>query len=88
MPRAAGTRRSAGQPPLELHRLAREAPIGDDKGEPFLRGNSSADPPPRRPGANVCVHLDNHVCVVHRMLGSKAGTGGSSGYQYLRSTVR
>ncbi|XP_006164255.1 tryptophan 2,3-dioxygenase isoform X3 [Tupaia chinensis] len=29
----------------------------------------------------------NHVCVVHRMLGSKAGTGGSSGYQYLRSTV-
>ncbi|KAI4536136.1 hypothetical protein MG293_013528 [Ovis ammon polii] len=30
---------------------------------------------------------DNHVCMVHRMLGSKAGTGGSSGYQYLRSTV-
>ncbi|XP_027423010.1 tryptophan 2,3-dioxygenase isoform X1 [Bos indicus x Bos taurus] len=30
----------------------------------------------------------NHVCLVHRMLGSKAGTGGSSGYQYLRSTVR
>uniref|UniRef100_A0A8D1I4T7 Tryptophan 2,3-dioxygenase n=2 Tax=Sus scrofa TaxID=9823 RepID=A0A8D1I4T7_PIG len=30
----------------------------------------------------------NHVCMVHRMLGSKAGTGGSSGYQYLRSTVR
>ncbi|KAM8970304.1 tryptophan 2,3-dioxygenase [Sarcophilus harrisii] len=29
----------------------------------------------------------NHVCLVHRMLGSKAGTGGSSGYQYLRSTV-
>ncbi|KAF3818551.1 hypothetical protein GH733_011968 [Mirounga leonina] len=29
----------------------------------------------------------NHVCMVHRMLGSKAGTGGSSGYQYLRSTV-
>lgn len=32
--------------------------------------------------------LDNHVCTVHRMIGSKAGTGGSSGYQYLRSTVR
>ncbi|ELK08302.1 Tryptophan 2,3-dioxygenase [Pteropus alecto] len=30
---------------------------------------------------------DNHVCLVHRMLGSKSGTGGSSGYQYLRSTV-
>ncbi|KAE8630084.1 hypothetical protein XENTR_v10000685 [Xenopus tropicalis] len=30
----------------------------------------------------------NHVCMVHRMIGSKAGTGGSSGYQYLRSTVR
>uniref|UniRef100_A0A7N6A8V2 Tryptophan 2,3-dioxygenase n=1 Tax=Anabas testudineus TaxID=64144 RepID=A0A7N6A8V2_ANATE len=30
---------------------------------------------------------DNHVCMVHRMIGSKAGTGGSSGYQYLRSTV-
>ncbi|XP_006917052.1 tryptophan 2,3-dioxygenase [Pteropus alecto] len=29
----------------------------------------------------------NHVCLVHRMLGSKSGTGGSSGYQYLRSTV-
>lgn len=29
----------------------------------------------------------NHVCLVHRMLGSKTGTGGSSGYQYLRSTV-
>ncbi len=31
---------------------------------------------------------DNHVCMVHRMIGSKAGTGGSSGYHYLRSTVR
>ncbi|KAA0707568.1 Tryptophan 2,3-dioxygenase B [Triplophysa tibetana] len=29
----------------------------------------------------------NHVCMVHRMIGSKAGTGGSSGYCYLRSTV-
>ncbi|NWV02475.1 T23O dioxygenase, partial [Ptilonorhynchus violaceus] len=29
----------------------------------------------------------NHVCLVHRMIGSKAGTGGSSGYHYLRSTV-
>uniref|UniRef100_A0A671PP28 tryptophan 2,3-dioxygenase n=1 Tax=Sinocyclocheilus anshuiensis TaxID=1608454 RepID=A0A671PP28_9TELE len=31
----------------------------------------------------------NHVCMVHRMIGSKDGTGGSSGYQYqyLRSTV-
>ncbi|XP_054886940.1 tryptophan 2,3-dioxygenase A-like [Poeciliopsis prolifica] len=29
----------------------------------------------------------NHVCIVHRMIGSKAGTGGSSGYHYLRSTV-
>lgn len=37
----------------------------------------------------LCMHcLDNHVCMVHRMIGSKAGTGGSSGYQYLRSTVR
>ncbi|MBW00596.1 Tryptophan 2,3-dioxygenase, partial [Eschrichtius robustus] len=40
-----------------------------------------ADPP----GAHG--RHDNHVCVVHRLLGSKAGTGGSSGYQYLRSTV-
>uniref|UniRef100_A0AAX7VVR0 tryptophan 2,3-dioxygenase n=1 Tax=Astatotilapia calliptera TaxID=8154 RepID=A0AAX7VVR0_ASTCA len=31
--------------------------------------------------------VDNHVCMVHRMIGSKAGTGGSSGYHYLRSTV-
>jgi len=29
----------------------------------------------------------NHVVMVHRMIGSKIGTGGSSGYQYLRSTV-
>ncbi|NXF03136.1 T23O dioxygenase, partial [Smithornis capensis] len=29
----------------------------------------------------------NHVCLVHRMIGSKVGTGGSSGYHYLRSTV-
>ncbi|XP_030630655.1 tryptophan 2,3-dioxygenase A [Chanos chanos] len=29
----------------------------------------------------------NHVCMVHRMIGSKTGTGGSSGYLYLRSTV-
>ncbi|XP_076105939.1 tryptophan 2,3-dioxygenase-like isoform X1 [Mytilus galloprovincialis] len=29
----------------------------------------------------------NHVLMVHRMIGSKAGTGGSSGYQYLQSTV-
>ena len=39
----------------------------------------------------ICFYLlfpDNHVCMVHRMIGSKAGTGGSSGYHYLRSTVR
>lgn len=29
----------------------------------------------------------NHVMLVQRMIGSKMGTGGSSGYQYLRSTV-
>ncbi|XP_028836329.1 tryptophan 2,3-dioxygenase B-like [Denticeps clupeoides] len=29
----------------------------------------------------------NHVCLVHRMIGSKAGTGGSSGYYYLRATI-
>ncbi|PAV80052.1 hypothetical protein WR25_04887 [Diploscapter pachys] len=29
----------------------------------------------------------NHVLLVQRMLGSKQGTGGSSGYMYLRSTV-
>ncbi|XP_039262948.2 tryptophan 2,3-dioxygenase-like [Styela clava] len=28
----------------------------------------------------------NHACMVQRMVGSKVGTGGSSGYQYLRST--
>ena len=26
--------------------------------------------------------------MVQRMIGSKVGTGGTSGYQYLRSTVR
>ncbi|CAD6190404.1 unnamed protein product [Caenorhabditis auriculariae] len=29
----------------------------------------------------------NHVLLVQRMLGSKQGTGGSSGYMYLRTTV-
>ncbi|KAJ8027892.1 Tryptophan 2,3-dioxygenase [Holothuria leucospilota] len=29
----------------------------------------------------------NHVQLVQRMLGNKPGTGGSSGYLYLRSTV-
>lgn len=29
----------------------------------------------------------NHVMMVQRMIGSKLGTGGSSGYQYLRSTI-
>jgi len=28
-----------------------------------------------------------HVLMVHRMIGSKVGTGGSSGYWYLRATV-
>jgi len=31
---------------------------------------------------------DAHVMLVQRMIGSKLGTGGSSGYHYLRSTVR
>jgi len=32
---------------------------------------------------------DNHVIMVQRMIGSaQLGTGGSSGYQYLRSTLR
>lgn len=32
---------------------------------------------------------DNHVMMVQRMIGSQTlGTGGSSGYQYLRSTLR
>ncbi|XP_064636676.1 tryptophan 2,3-dioxygenase-like isoform X2 [Lineus longissimus] len=29
----------------------------------------------------------NHVMLVQRMIGSKLGTGGSSGYQYLRATI-
>lgn len=36
------------------------------------------------------MHLksDNHVMMVQRMIGSQQlGTGGSSGYQYLRSTL-
>lgn len=28
-----------------------------------------------------------HVQMVQRIIGSKVGTGGSSGYQYLRSTI-
>lgn len=34
-------------------------------------------------------YSDNHVIMVQRMIGSQQlGTGGSSGYQYLRSTLR
>ena len=29
----------------------------------------------------------NHVMMVQRMIGNRIGTGGSSGYHYLRSTV-
>jgi len=34
------------------------------------------------------LYIDNHVMLVQRMIGNKFGTGGSSGYQYLRATVR
>ena len=30
---------------------------------------------------------DNHMAVAYRQLGVKQGTGGSSGYHYLRSTI-
>lgn len=34
-------------------------------------------------------NIDNHVQMVQRMIGSQQlGTGGSSGYLYLRSTLR
>nr|CAD2180239.1 unnamed protein product [Meloidogyne enterolobii] len=33
---------------------------------------------------NTFVEKDNHLMLVQRMLGSKIGTGGSSGYMYLR----
>lgn len=32
--------------------------------------------------------LDNHVMMVQRMIGSKMGLGGTSGYHYLKSTIR
>lgn len=36
----------------------------------------------------IRILLDNHVMMVQRMIGSQQlGTGGSSGYQYLRSTL-
>ena len=42
-------------------------------------------------GARVCNYTvlcaDNHSLFVHRMIGSKMGTGGSGGYEYLRRTV-
>lgn len=31
--------------------------------------------------------LDNHALLVQREVGNKSGTGGSSGYSYLRSTA-
>ena len=30
---------------------------------------------------------DTHVLMVQRMIGSRVGTGGSSGYHYLRATI-
>ena len=36
----------------------------------------------------IFLTIDNHVILVQRMLGSQQmGSGGSSGYQYLRSTL-
>lgn len=38
---------------------------------------------------NCFISTDSHVMMVQRMIGSQQlGTGGSSGYQYLRSTLR
>eukprot|EP00039_Didymoeca_costata_P018617 m.334230 g.334230 ORF g.334230 m.334230 type:complete len:376 (+) comp17316_c0_seq1:268-1395(+) len=37
--------------------------------------------------AHLMTWRHNHALVVQRVIGSKPGTGGSSGYQYLRSTV-
>lgn len=37
----------------------------------------------------MSLFADNHVMMVQRMIGSQQlGTGGSSGYHYLRSTLR
>ena len=36
----------------------------------------------------ICYLADDHSMMVQRMIGSKVGTGGSSGYQYLKSTIR
>ena len=42
----------------------------------------------RRPDTScLCPPTDNHTLIVQRVIGAKPGTGGSSGYQYLRSTV-
>ena len=41
-----------------------------------------------QPVATFLICVDEHVLLVQRMIGSKMGTGGSSGYQYLRSTLR
>ena len=35
-----------------------------------------------------CGIPDAHVMLVQRQIGTKIGTGGSSGYQYLRATIR
>ena len=35
---------------------------------------------------SMCVVF--HMSMVQRMIGSKMGTAGSSGYQYLRATLR
>ena len=38
---------------------------------------------------DIIYFADNHVIMVQRMIGSiQLGTGGSSGYQYLKSTLR
>ena len=31
--------------------------------------------------------IDNHALLAQRQVGNKSGTGGSSGYSYLRSTA-
>ncbi len=36
---------------------------------------------------NMTTWRYRHVVMVHRMIGTKIGSGGSSGYHYLRSTL-
>ena len=82
---AHGHRRAARQVALYAH--CAEAPL-TALCSLLLSHNHSSSPNLLNSLVHMSMRVVFHVSMVQRMIGSKMGTGGSSGYQYLRATVR